>query len=62
VDLTTSASFLLPGSIPTAMGWVERADGSWFKRTQKTLPFQKEVALPLLIHLLARDGVVGISG
>ena len=48
--------------MPTAIGWLSRADGSTFKRTQKIPPFQKAVALPLLIQRLARAGVVGING
>src|SRR5215468_4523312 len=31
VNVTTSASCLEPGSMPTAIDWMERADGSWFR-------------------------------
>jgi hypothetical protein len=48
--------------MPTATGCASRADGSTLSRTQKIPPFQKEVALPLLIQRRARAGVVGING
>jgi hypothetical protein len=44
------------------MGCVSRADGSTFKRTQKSPPFQKAVAFLDLSHFRARAGVVGMSG
>jgi hypothetical protein len=61
-DATTNPSFLLPGSMPQATGWISRADGSTLSRTQNTPPFQKAVALPLVIQRRAREGVVGIRG
>ena len=47
--------------MPTAIAWMERAEGSWFRRTHQIPPFQKGVALPVFTQRLARAGVVGMS-
>src|SRR5436853_169101 len=59
---TVKPSSLLPGSMPTTIGWVLSLLGSWLSLIQNSPFFQKGVAFLDLIHRRARLGVVGMSG
>jgi len=61
-DFTVNPSFFDPGSMPTAISCLTRADGSRFNRTQKMPRRKNGVASPRLTHRRARPGVVGING